>query len=37
MDTVKDFRVISKAVFGEDRGRKELLRFMKNVCNEKLC
>lgn len=34
---VKDFRVISKAVFGEDRGRKELLRFMKNVCNEKVC
>lgn len=34
---VKDFRVISKAVFGEDRGRKELLRFMKLVCNEKIC
>lgn len=34
---VKDFRVISKAVFGEDRGRKELLRFMKKVCNEKIC
>ncbi|MEH7237033.1 hypothetical protein [Bacillus sp. JJ1562] len=30
---VKDFRVISKAVFGEDRGRKELLRFMKSLCN----
>jgi hypothetical protein len=28
---VKDFRVISKAVFGEDRGRKELLKFMKDV------
>lgn len=26
---VKDFRVISKAVFGEDRGRKKLLKFMK--------
>ncbi|WP_316569633.1 restriction endonuclease [Neobacillus sp. YIM B06451] len=26
---VKDFRVISGAVFGEDRGRKELIRFMK--------
>jgi hypothetical protein len=34
---VKDFRVISKAVFGEDRGRKELIMFMKNVCNEKIC
>ncbi|GEM_PF-2153025 len=34
---VKDFRVISKAVFGEDRGRKELLRFMKKVCNENVC
>ncbi|MCM3161704.1 restriction endonuclease [Metabacillus litoralis] len=34
---VKDIRVISKAVFGEDRGRKELIRFMKKVCNEKIC
>ncbi|KAB7708790.1 restriction endonuclease [Bacillus aerolatus] len=34
---VKDFRVISKAVFGEDRGRKELLIFMKQVCNEDVC
>ena len=34
---VKDFRVISKAVFGEDRGRKELIKFMKEVCNEKVC
>lgn len=34
---VKDFRVISKAVFGVDRGRKELIKFMKNVCNEKIC
>lgn len=34
---VKDLRVISKAVFGEDRGRKELLLFMKSVCNEKIC
>lgn len=34
---VKDFRVISKAVFGEDRGRKELLMFMKKVCNENIC
>ena len=34
---VKDFRVISKATFGEDRGRKELIIFMKNVCNENVC
>lgn len=34
---VKDLRVISKAVFGEDRGRKELIRFMKKICNEKVC
>jgi hypothetical protein len=34
---VKDFRVISKAVFGEDRGRKELIKFMKNVCSENVC
>ncbi|TYR75618.1 restriction endonuclease [Rossellomorea vietnamensis] len=34
---VKDFRVISKSVFGEDRGRKELLRFMKNICDENVC
>ncbi|WP_164668634.1 restriction endonuclease [Virgibacillus doumboii] len=34
---VKDFRVISKAVFGKDRGRKELVRFMKKLCNEKVC
>jgi hypothetical protein len=34
---VKDFRVISKAVFGEDKGRKELIMFMKSVCNEKIC
>lgn len=34
---VKDFRVISKAVFGKDRGRKELIMFMKNVCNENIC
>ncbi|WP_067728077.1 PDDEXK family nuclease [Oceanobacillus damuensis] len=34
---VKDLRVISNAVFGQDRGRKELLKFMKNVCNEKIC
>ncbi|MEH7306869.1 restriction endonuclease [Neobacillus drentensis] len=26
---VKDFRVISKAVFGEDCGRKELIKFMQ--------
>ncbi|WP_226526501.1 restriction endonuclease [Metabacillus niabensis] len=34
---VKDFRVISKAVFGEDRGRKELIMFMKRICNENVC
>jgi hypothetical protein len=34
---IKAFRVISKAVFGMDRGRKELLRFMQSVCNEKIC
>ncbi|WP_419956145.1 restriction endonuclease [Neobacillus niacini] len=34
---VKDLRVISKAVFGEDRGRKELINFMTKVCNEKIC
>lgn len=34
---VKDIRVMTKAVFGENRGRKELIRFMKNVCNEKIC
>lgn len=34
---VKDFRVISKAVFGKDRGRKELIKYMKKVCNEKIC
>lgn len=34
---VKDIRVISKAVFGEDRGRKELLKFMQKMCNEKIC
>ncbi|GGA68236.1 restriction endonuclease [Ornithinibacillus halotolerans] len=34
---VKDMRVISKAVFGKDCGRKELLKFMKKVCNENVC
>lgn len=34
---VKDMRVISKAVFGFDRGRKELLRFMKELCSENVC
>ncbi|PIC62757.1 restriction endonuclease [Sporosarcina sp. P13] len=34
---VKDMRVISKAVFGEDKGRKELLRFMKKLCSENVC
>ena len=27
---VKDLRIISKSVFGEDKGRKELLRYMKD-------
>lgn len=34
---VKDLRIISKAVFGKDLGRKELLKFMKGVCNENVC
>ncbi|OZI11927.1 restriction endonuclease [Bacillaceae bacterium SAS-127] len=34
---VKDFRVISKAVFGKDLGRKKLLVFMKKVCDENVC
>ncbi|WP_255259815.1 restriction endonuclease [Lentibacillus sp. CBA3610] len=34
---VKDFRVISKAVFGKDCGRKELLKFMQKLCNENVC
>lgn len=34
---VKDFRVISRAVFGVDQGRKELLRFMKELCSENVC
>ena len=34
---VKDLRVISKAVFGKDCGRKELLKYMKRVCNENVC
>lgn len=28
---VKDIRVVSKAVFGEDKGRKNLLKFMKSL------
>ncbi|MCD8508720.1 MAG: restriction endonuclease [Bacillus sp. (in: Bacteria)] len=32
--SVKDIRVISKAIFGVDRGRKELLNFMKKVSKE---
>ncbi len=34
---VKDIRVISKTVFGVDRGRKELLKFMKKLCSENVC
>lgn len=28
---IKDMRIISKAVFGEDKGRKELLNFLKEI------
>lgn len=28
---IKDMRIISKAVFGEDRGRKELLTYLKEI------
>ncbi|TSI08564.1 restriction endonuclease [Lysinibacillus sp. BW-2-10] len=34
---VKDLRIISKAIFGKDLGRKELLKFMQKVCNENVC
>lgn len=34
---VKDFRVISRAVFGIDKGRKELLKYMKRLCSENVC
>ncbi|WP_186670568.1 NUMOD3 domain-containing DNA-binding protein [Sporosarcina sp. BP05] len=34
---VKDFRVISSAIFGVDQGRKELLKYMKKLCNENVC
>lgn len=34
---IKDMRVISKAVFGTDQGRKELLKFMKKLCSENVC
>lgn len=33
---IKDMRVYSKAVFGKDLGRKELLRYMKNIA-ENIC
>lgn len=28
---IKDMRIVSKAIFGEDRGRKELLRYLKEI------
>lgn len=34
---IKDLRIISKAIFGKDCGRKELLKFMKSICNENVC
>lgn len=34
---IKDIRVITKAVLGEDLGRKELIQFMKKYCREKIC
>lgn len=36
---VKDFRVISASIFGEDKGRKKFLKFMKNTVSnsEKIC
>lgn len=34
---IKDIRVVTKAVLGEDRGRKELIRIMKKYCREKIC
>ena len=34
---IKDIRVITKAVLGEDLGRKELIRFMKKYSREKIC
>ena len=34
---IKDIRIVSKAVVGNDCGRKELLKFMKNMCSENVC
>ncbi|MFC3882885.1 restriction endonuclease [Bacillus songklensis] len=31
---IKDFRIISTAIFNEDRGRKELLQYMKDIANK---
>ena len=33
---ISDMRVISKAGVGFDKGRKKLLRFMKELCSEKV-
>lgn len=34
---IKDIRIVSKAVVGNDCGRKDLLKFMKDICNENVC
>lgn len=34
---IKDIRIISKAVVGKNCGRKDLLKFMKDICNENIC
>jgi hypothetical protein len=34
---IKDLRIISKAMFGEDRGRKELLHDLKDVASQNVC
>lgn len=34
---IKDIRIVSKEVLGKDCGRKELLKFMKDLCNENVC
>lgn len=31
---IKDMRIYSKALFGIDLGRKELLRYMKNMAED---
>lgn len=34
---IKDLRIISKAVFGEDRGRKELLYYLQQIASQNVC